>query len=256
MNPKLLVRPMRSFSILSDVERKTMKLKSALLIIIVSLMALCLCSCQSEPVAGEDLILAARAEYVSLDSARVDVINDATGQSEQIFIYKYDEKDMMTYSYIGIGEGTYIAQYNNGYEQFTEENGTVRIETVGDDGFAAYSRDVPYPYAGEGLILFYKTAVNSELSYIASNEMATEVCHVYDVSKLGDADVEGNMTGFTVKYYFDGEGNLLYLKEITTLILESGEKKEYSYSIYITERNAVERINNPIDVSSVTDSIM
>ena len=29
----------------------------------------------------------------------------------------------MTYSYIGVGEGVYIAQYNNGYEQFTEENG-------------------------------------------------------------------------------------------------------------------------------------
>lgn len=233
-----------------------MKLKSALLIIIVSLMALCLCSCEGEPVAGEDLILAARAEYVSLDSARVDVINDETGQSEQIFIYKYDEKDMMTYSYIGIGEGLYIAQFNNGYEQFTEENGTIRIENVSDDGFAAYSRDVPYPYADEGLILFYKSAINNELSYVASNEMATEVCHVYDISKLDGYDTAENMTGFMVKYYFDGEGKLLYLKEITTLTLESGEKKEYSYSIYITERNAIERVDNPIDVSFVEDSIM
>ena len=69
-------------------------------------------------------------------------------------------------------------------------------------------------------------------------------------------DTAENMTGFMVKYYFDGEGKLLYLKEITTLTLESGEKKEYSYSIYITERNEIERVDNPIDVSFVEDSIM
>ncbi|MBQ8622791.1 MAG: hypothetical protein IJ424_00200 [Oscillospiraceae bacterium] len=229
-----------------------MKIKKAIYIIIVSVLsAVLLCGCQAEPVAGEELILAAREEYVQLNSARVDVINDETGESEQIFIFKYDEKDMMTYSYLGKGEGVYIAQYNNGYEQFTEENGVYSFAQPGDDNFAAYSRDVPYPYADEGLILFYKSAVIDELSYIASNEQATEICHYYDISKLGETETVGEMTGFSVKYYFDGEGNLLYLKEITDVKLDDGSTKIYSYSIYITERNAVDSVPNYVNIPQV-----
>lgn len=231
-----------------------MKRTLSLLIIIVLALTL-LTSCSSTPVAGEDLILAAREAYTSLDSARVDVVNDDTGESEQIFIFKYDEKNIMTYSYIGSSEGTYLAQYNNGYEQFTVENGVLSALYTTDADFAAYSRDVPYPLADEGLILFYKTAVNSELSYIATNDLATEVCHVYDISKLGDADAPDGMSGFSVKYYFDGEGNLLYFKEITTLEID-GEKKTYSYTIYITEQNAVASVTNPIDIAPLTDNLL
>lgn len=230
--------------------------KSLLIVIVLGLTFTLFAGCSMAPVAGEELILAAREEYVSLNSARVDVINDETGESEQIFIFKYDEKDMMTYSYIGIGEGVYIAQYNNGYEQFTEENGIYSFLQTGDQDFAAYTRDVPYPYAGEGLILFYKSAVNGELSYVASNETATEVCHVYDITKLGETETVGEMTGFTVKYYFDGEGNLLYLKEITDVTLSDGTQKTYSYSIYITERNAVDSVPNLVNIPTVEDGNM
>ncbi len=230
--------------------------KSFLIIIVLGLTLTLFAGCSMTPVAGEELILAAREDYVSLNSARVDVINDETGESEQIFIFEYDEKDMMTYSYVGRGEGVYIAQYNNGYEQFTEENGAFSFLQTGDEDFAAYTRDVPYPYAGEGLILFYKSAVNNELSYVASNEAATEICHVYDITKLGETETVGDMTGFTVKYYFDGEGNLLYLKEITDVTLSDGTKKTYSYSIYITERNAVDSVPNLVNIPTVEDGNM
>lgn len=234
-----------------------MNFKRAIYIIIVSVMsALLLCGCQLEPAAGEEMILAARDAYVLLDSARVDVINDETGESEQIFIFKYDEKDMMTYSYIGMAEGIYIAQYNNGYEQFTDDNGVYSFSQTGDENFAAYSRDIPYPYADKGLILFHKKAVNSELSYVASNEQATEICHVYDIEKLGETDTEGTMTGFCVKYYFDGEGNLLYLKEITDMRLPDGTEKTYSYSVYITERNTVDSVPNVVNIPDVDDGSM
>ncbi len=219
-----------------------MKRAISLLIIIVSLI--CLVGCQQEAVAGEELIIAAREAYVALDSARVDIINDDNGESEQIFIFKYDEKDMMTYSYIGKNEDAYIAQYNNGYEQFTEENGKVTVAESSDAEFAAYSREIPYPMADKGLILFYKSAVIAEESYVASNEMATEVVHVYDVAKLSGANAPSDMTAFTVKYYFDGEGKLLYFKEITVI-----GSKTHSYTIYITEQNAVDKVANPVDIS-------
>ena len=67
-----------------------MKRVISLLIIIASLLSLV--GCQQEAVAGEELIAAARDAYVALNSARVDIINDDSGESEQIFIFKYDIK--------------------------------------------------------------------------------------------------------------------------------------------------------------------
>lgn len=216
----------------------------------VILMSLTACG-ESDPVAGEDYILAARAAYVELDSARVDVVNDNTGESEQIFIYKYDEVGMMTYSYYAVSGDTVIAQYNNGYEQYTEENGVVSYLDTGDASFTSYTKDVPYPLADEGLIVFYKKAVNTETSYIATNELAIEVCHYYDILKLSGVDTADGMTGFKVLYYFDGEGNFLFLREVTEVTNDDGSITEYSYSIYITEQNEVGTVPNFIDITKV-----
>ncbi len=220
----------------------------AALALVLALCTLLLCGCESDRVvAGEEYILAARQAYAALDSARVDVINDATGVSEQIFIYKYDEKGIMTYSYIGRSEDISIAQYNNGYEQFTNENGEYTSLESTDDGFAAYSKDAPYPYASEGLILFYKKAVIDEQSYIAQNEDAIEVCHIYDVSKLDGTGADDSLTSFVVKYYFDGEGNLLFMQEISEMAEPDGAVETHSYSIYITERNEVDSVPNLVE---------
>ena len=226
--------------------KKYLSLACLALAVMTALGSFCGCLDRAE-VPGEEYILAARKAYVGLDSARVDVVNDLTGEAEQIFIYKYDEVGMMTYSYLGVSQTDYIAQYNNGYEQFTEENGVVTVTDSTQLGFNAYSRDVPYPMADEGLILFIKAAVMEEGSYIAANDMAMEICHQYDITKIDGALYPEGLKGFTVKYYFDGEGNLLYLREIS-VIEENGSTSEHSYTIYITERNEVESVPNLVKV--------
>lgn len=211
----------------------------------------------SEPAPGEELILAAREWYSSLDSARVDVVNDATGESEQVFIFKYDEKDIMTYSYVGRSDGIYLAQYNNGYEQFTNDNGTVTVLDSSDLQFTAYSRDVPYPMADEGLILFYDRAIIPGESAVTEKDGVTEVYHKYDVTKLGQYDGEGELAGFDVTYRFAADGTLLGLTEVTTVRHdindENSEVDIHSYTIYITECNKVERVENVVDISEIKD---
>lgn len=86
-----------------------------------------------------------------------------------------------------------------------------------------------------------------EGSYIAANDMAMEICHQYDITKIDGALYPEGLKGFTVKYYFDGEGNLLYLREIS-VIEENGSTSEHSYTIYITERNEVESVPNLVKV--------
>ena len=223
------------------------------LVVLIVLAAVFAAGCTAgEPLPGEELILGAREWYTSLDSARVEVVNDETGEAEQTFIFKYDEKGMMTYSYVGTGEGIYLAQYNNGREQFTNDNGEVSALDSSSLNFTAYSRDVPYPMADEGLILFYKKAVIAEESYIENGDVTT-VCHVYDPAKLGTYDGDGTLTGFTVEYSFDKNGGFIEMTEMTEVVLDDGTSKTYSYTIYISECNEVARVENVVDISTISD---
>lgn len=230
--------------------------KLCALLITITVLSLTACGF-SEPVAGEELILRAREEYTSLNSARVEVVNNETGEAEQTFIFKYDEKGLMTYSYVGVGDGVYLAQYNNGREQFTNDNGEITATDSSDLQFTAYSRDVPYPMAGEGLILFYKKAVIAEESYIKEDGGITEVYHRYDVSKLNQYDGEGELAGFDVTYHFDADGKLINMTEVSTVRKDVDENNStvnfYAYTIYITERNEIARVENVVDISGLFD---
>lgn len=231
---------------------RSVKMRRFLAVILVFVM-IALSGCAAgEPLPGEELILAAREWYTSLDSARVEVVNDATGEAEQVFIFKYDEKDFMTYSYVGTSEGIYLAQYNNGREQFTNDNGEISALEASSLNFTAYSRDVPYPMADEGLILFYKRAVIAEESSITEGTVTT-VTHVYDPEKLGTYDGEGTLIGFIVSYRFDMNGIFTEMTETTKVQLDDGTQKTYSYTIYIKERNSIERVENVVDISSLKD---
>ncbi len=214
------------------------------------LMTLTACGSLS-PLPGEDMVIAAREWYASLDSAHVQVVNGYTGETEQEFIFKYDEKDVMTYSYLGTGEGVYLAQYNNGREQFTNDNGNITALDSSDISFTAYSRDVPYPMAGEGLILFYKRGVvSSDVS--TAEDGGTEITYTYDVSKLGQYDGEGELAGFEVCYRFDKNGGFVSMDQKTDINI-GGEIVPHLYTVYITECNSVERVENIVDISSIKD---
>ena len=230
-------------------------MRRVLAVMLIAVMIFATGCAYGEPLPGEELILAARECYTSLDSAHVEIVNDETGESEQTFIFKYDEKGMMTYSYVGTGEGIYLAQYNNGREQFTNDNGEITALDASSLNFTAYSRDVPYPMADEGLILFYKKAVIAEESYVEEHNGITEVHHRYDVSKLGQYDGEGNLVSFFVTYRFDESGSLISFTETTGLLYGEiggrGPLDQLNYTIYISECNEVARVENVVDISSL-----
>lgn len=224
-------------------------MKKICLFVIAFVMIFALAACGvTEPAAGEELILAARKAYAALDSARVDVVNDETGEAEQTFIFKYDEKGMMTYSYIGASDGIALAQYNNGYEQFTNDNGEISKLESSDLHFTAYSREVPYPMADEGLIVFFKKALMQDGCIVTEKDGVTQVLHSYVPEKIGIYDGEGELKGFSVSYRFDEKGNLIDFTESADIEID-GALQSHKYTIYITEKNAVGRVENVVDFS-------
>ncbi len=201
-----------------------------------------LASCGLQPsVDGDDLINKARKEYKSLDSAKVIMTNVDTNEVEQTFVFKYDEKDILAFSYEGKNGDDVYAQYNNGAESFTYEKGKYEYHQKGDEAFSAYTKDVTHPQAGEGLIIFQPSAVKN--AEVITENGVTHVSHEYDVEKL---NVDENTTAFSAEYFFDDKDNLLYFVESSTIITD-GEEKEYKYRVDITEKNVVDKIENTVE---------
>ena len=223
-----------------------MKIKESIpLYIVVTIVLFVFAGCTARDVAGSELVEKAREEYTSLDSAKVIMTNTETNEVEQTFVFKYDEKDVLTFAY----EGKYLdesyAQYNNGYECYTSENGEYTFTQRGDKNFQAYDRKSPHPQANEGLIIFSANAV--EKSSVAEENGITCVEHNYDPEKIGAASDEGNVADFIARFYFNENKELLYFTE-ETVIDNDGEKIIHSYKVEITEKNAVEDIENPVEI--------
>ncbi|MBQ8966826.1 hypothetical protein [Ruminococcus sp.] len=199
---------------------------------------------KAEDKAGGALIKQAREEYASLDSARVVMTDMNTGEEAQSFTFKYDEKDTLIFSYYGKSENNEYAQYNNGLECFTYENGEVSHTTKGDTDFVRYTRKMPHPQAAEGLLIYSPENITE-----AKEETVPEgikVTHVYDVQKIGAKVEEGTVTGFRAEYLFDGDGKLMYFDEITEAE-NNGSENTYDYRVEITEENGVSLVENTVE---------
>lgn len=209
---------------------------------LISAAAMMLCSCGIQPsVEGDDLINKAREDYKSLDSAKVVMTNEDTGEVEQTFVFKYDEKDILLFSYEGRNGSDVYAQYNNGVENFTYEEGEYEYHQKGDEDFVAYTRDMTHPQADEGLIIFQPSAVKT--AEVKTKNGVTHVSHKYDIEKLG---VDESTKAFSADYYFDDKDTLLYFVESSTIVTD-GEEKDYNYKVEITEKNTVDKVENTVE---------
>lgn len=217
-----------------------MKLRSILCILAAGL-TVALCSCGQKDVRGGELIKSAREKYTELDSAKVTMTNEETNTVEQTFTFKYDEKDVLMFSYYGKGTDTEYAQYNNGVECFTYDNGEYSETVKGDDKFVKYTRAATHPQADKGLLIYEPSCITK--AEVKKENGITHIIHEYDVEKINAEAEKGDVIGFTADYYFDGDDELLYFVE-TTYTDEDGEEKSYAYRVDINERNNVDKIEN------------
>jgi len=212
-------------------------------IFLAAAAAVMLCSCfGAKDVEGGDLIKKARTAYAELNSAKVIMTNTASGEIEQEFTFKYDEKNILVYSYKGKSEKNEYAQFNNGVEMFTYENGNLTHILKGDKNYQLYVKGATHPQADEGLILYSPDAVSE--ANVTDENGVTHIRHVYNVDKINAQSESGKVTGFSADYYFKGE-ELQYFVE-TTETEEDGQKKTYAYRVDITEKNAVQTVENTV----------
>lgn len=215
--------------------------KKTTVLFICSAVIVSLSGCQiGEPLEGEDLVMAAREKYESYDSAEVIITNADTAKVEQTFIFKYDEKDSLTYLYTGGYENESYIQYNNGFECFTEENGEFTFAQRGDTDFEAYNRDSKHPQASGAYLPFDRSSIIKTEKI--DEDGGTAYIYTYDPDSFEE---ESNVEAFEAEYHFDENGDLIYFVE-TSEIKDGDKSARHEYKIEITNVNSVKEIENPL----------
>lgn len=213
---------------------------AAALLIFVGLLSGC--SLQKD-VEGGELIRQARKDYTALDSAKVIMTNMDTGEQDQVFTFKYDEKDVLMFSYYGKTENSEYAQYNNGAECFTYDNGEYTHSQRGDKDFVKFTRSSTHPQADAGLLIYDPDTITK--AEVTKEDGVEHVHHEYDIKKIGAEVESGEVTDFFADYYFK-DSKLEYFTETTKA--KNGDKEEtYAYKIEITQQNEVKKVENTTD---------
>ncbi len=217
-----------------------MKNKILCFMVVVSTLIFCSCTFLQPHVEGDELIKKAREDYKNLESAKVIMTNMDTNEVEQTFTFKYDEKGMLSFSYEGKNGDDVYAQYGTPSRYDTYEKGTLKHYNKDDKDFIAYTKDSTHPQASEELIVFTPRAV-ADASKTTEGE-TTHIHHTYDTEKI-KADQE--IKEFSVDYYFDVDGELLYFIENSALETD-GKTNKHSYKVEITDKNEVSKVPNTV----------
>jgi len=219
-------------------------MKKASAILLSVLLMLTFTSCTGEKVAGEDLVDKARAEFVALDSGKVTITNEATGDVIQSLIFKYNDEDVMTYSYINnMGKSQYT-EYGDGTVFYTKKDGEVKKFAKGEKGFIRYTRKYPQTNASEDMIFYADQAVKK--STVTTTDSGKTITHEYDIKDFKNVETaDGKLINFEVVFNFDKNDKLVNFLEKS--ILDNGKEEISStYIIEITDQNKIDTIKNPL----------
>lgn len=196
--------------------------------------------CSAAEVEGQQQILDAREKFAQLRSGELDVVNDQTGETEQTFIFRYDEVGVLSYSLCGVSEDGEYFTFSNGYETYEIENGEYSYCRKGDPQFQMFTYDVRHPMTYEEFIFFDRSAADKSS---VSEENGETVCRVeYDPALIAGDGLPREVTEFSVTYRLkDG---------ILTAVTEQGKSgsQEYSYTIYVRRADNVEKVEMPPEI--------
>lgn len=220
------------------VQVKMKKIKALIYIIIVCVS---LCGCTAEAnYTGKSDIERARKLHTQLDSAKITVTDNISGEVVQQITYSYSG-EVMTYMYMARdGEQTYY-EYNNGTELdfiTLPEGKEWSYYPKGSEEYYGYSRTQPHYFAdGERLFAVYGDAV-SGCSTTDWGEGGRSFVYYYNIIDLGKYDslsISGEITDFSMSYRLNGDG---YCESFSNMYTIDGT--ECSYTITVDDMNCAE----------------
>ena len=210
-----------------------------------------LTGCASTPEAyGE--IKKAKELYEALDSARVLMNDNVTGDPLMEFSFYINKKDEMIFSYESFENGD--RAYSDGMQFFYRSDGDEGwfAITPKDESYIynVYNRKYRYPYARGGLFFLDGTSVSS--AEIVQDGDDTVITYVYDSEKLNDYAVSklddvSEFIELTCVYCINSDGYITEFTEKGELKNAEGTLGKLNITYYIMEMNGINSIENPVD---------
>lgn len=201
-------------------------------------------------IAAYDKIEAARDLYTALDSGRLTIVDNSSGEITQDFIFKYEE-DVLTYSYVVVDENEIYYEYHNGSEiNYTTDHDAAwtALDATSEQYYVKTKTD-KHP-------LTDRTAISINADSIVSGTVTEKadggftVTYDYDVEKLASyatvLESVGALTGFTTSLEIDGEGYCTALTQTGTFVDTDGNELAVDYTMTITEMNEVAKVTRPV----------
>lgn len=221
------------------------------ILFIIGITLICLTACEKNTVEGQSEVEKAREDFSKLHSGVVEVWNVNTNEIEQTLTFKYDEVGILLYSLTGVSEGEPYEQYCNGYETYTFENGEVTKVSKGNVNYDAYTYDFRYPMTDDEYLYFVPAKV------VSANKSEDEngVCYSYEYepSVINGEDNLGELTYFSVNFYFDENDTLTHFEECSEY-QKDGETTQYHYKMVISQRDSVGKVAMPENIKKLTES--
>lgn len=222
--------------------------------VLLAAFALVLSSCGEKDPAweGDDLVKSAREHYVSLDSARLEIRDDSSMETKTSFTFRY-EGNTLHYVFEGTYNGQPYYEYHDGSRLWIQKEGQVSSYgwSLMKNGYQKYTRKDRHPNADAGILFFEPKAIVSVEQSVGIETGTKAFLYEYDVDKLGKAaslaSDGSTLTSFTTTYFFEPSGKFAYLTETSVMSGQEGESSS-SYTITIRDENAVEALQNPIDI--------
>lgn len=216
------------------------RIKKTLIYIIIVCFNLCGCK-KTVDYTGKADIEKARSLHTELESAKITMTDDITGEVIQEIEYLFIG-EAMTYMYMGKeGETTYY-EYNNGTElnfiKLPEET-EWRFTSKGNEDYYSYSKASRHYFAdGAQLFAVYPTAISD--TSVNEDGDGKRYVYTYDTAALKDYvafEGMGDITSFTMTYNLNSEG---FCTEFTNAYVM--DEINYSYTVEISEMNEIDKI--------------
>ena len=200
-------------------------------------------------IAGYSQVETARDLYTALDSGRLTIVDNSSGEITQDFVFKY-EGDVLTYSYVVVDENEIYCEYHNGSEiNYTtdKDEAWTALDATSEQYFVKSKTD-RHP-------LTDRTAISINADSIVSGTVSEQadggfvITYDYDIEKLASyataLETVGTLTGFATALEIDGEGYCTALTQTATFIDADGNELAVDYTMTITQMNSVESVTRP-----------
>lgn len=219
----------------------------------VILIGLTACGGSKVTVEGGDLIKAAQKAYTELDSGKLVISDTISGEPKSFFTFRYEGNVLHYFTQTEVG-GAAAAEYNDGKQMVFQEGDSVETFKFPQSEFKKYKRSNPHPNASAGMFFYEPDCIKTASKNVADvkvteTDEGTSYTYDYDIAllskKMTTETTAGKMTEFTTEYIFDKDGNFVKLIE-NSKFETGGDPIVSSYYIEITDRNAVDEIENTI----------